>query len=329
MPADALPLISFVVPVRNDATRLRRCLASIRRLHYPADRIEIVVADNGSVDGSPDVGRQAEAVVLSLPGARVAHLRNRGAQAARGAVIAFVDADHEIAAGWAECAVATLRGDNVAAVGAQYRAPADGTWVQRHYDRLRRHLPGVRETDWLASGNIALWRQAFDSLGGFDARLETCEDVDLCHRLRASGARLMSDSRLESTHFGDPRTLRELFAGELWRGRDNVRVSLRRPLAWRSVVSLGLALVRLLLLAALAIGVLTAGAGGLWVAAVAALALLALTGAQAARMLRHHPVTAADLVQASAVALVYGTSRALALVVQGTHQARQGRASAR
>jgi glycosyltransferase involved in cell wall biosynthesis len=325
MPPDALPLISFVVPVRNDATRLRRCLASIRHLRYPSHRIEIVVADNGSVDDSAAVARQAEAVVLDLPGVRVAHLRNSGAQAARGTIIAFVDADHEIDEGWAESAVDTLRGDHVAAVGAQYRAPPDGTWVQRHYDRLRRHPPGVGETDWLSSGNIALWRQAFDSLGGFDARLETCEDVDLCHRLRASGARLMSDSRLKSTHFGDPRTLRELFLGELWRGRNNVRVSLRRPLVWRSLVSLGLALFQLLLLLAIAIGALTGSRSGLQIASAAGLAVLALTAMQAARMLRHHSLTAVDLVQAPAVALVYSTARALALVVRGTHQARQGR----
>ena len=47
----------------------------------------------------------------------------------------------------------------------------------------------------------------------------------------ASGLRVVSDARMESVHHGDPSTLTELFIGELWRGRDNLRVSFRKPLS--------------------------------------------------------------------------------------------------
>src|SRR5215212_9084481 len=95
-----LPVVSFIVPVRNDAERLERCLASIRRADYPHDRLELVVADNGSTDGSDRVAREAGALVLSLPRLRVAEMRNRAVAASRGDVIAFVDADHEIDPVW-------------------------------------------------------------------------------------------------------------------------------------------------------------------------------------------------------------------------------------
>ena len=80
------------------------------------------------------------------------------------------------------------------------------------------------------SGNLAVKRTAFQAIGGFDAALEACEDVDFCQRLRRAGWRLVGDERLESVHLGDPPTLAALFRAERWRGRDNLRVSLRGPL---------------------------------------------------------------------------------------------------
>ena len=46
------PLVSFVIPVRNDASRLRRCLATVMANDYPRDLMEVLVVDNGSTDGS-------------------------------------------------------------------------------------------------------------------------------------------------------------------------------------------------------------------------------------------------------------------------------------
>ncbi len=325
MPDEPHTSISFIVPVRNDAARLRRCLMSIRRqVGHPADRLEIIVADNGSTDGSDAVGLEAGAKVLRLPDLRVAALRNRAVEAARGDVIAFVDADHEIDEAWVASAIDTLRGPAVAAAGAPYDGPPDSTWVQRQYDRLRRRQAGVGETDWIGSGNIALWRHAFMDAGGFDTRLETCEDVDLCQRLRARGARVMSDARMRSTHFGDPATLRELFRGELWRGRDNLRVSLRPPLAVRNLVGVGVTMLELLLVACALVGAVTIAAGGWVYLLVGITGIAALTALQSIRMLRNRTIRAADLVQTPLVAGVYGIARALALVFRMPHQFRQG-----
>jgi glycosyltransferase involved in cell wall biosynthesis len=58
------PLVSFVVPVRNDVLRLQRCLNSIVRNDYPRDLIEIVVVDNESTDGSAAAARSYGAIVI-------------------------------------------------------------------------------------------------------------------------------------------------------------------------------------------------------------------------------------------------------------------------
>src|SRR5262249_52970008 len=155
---------------------------------------------------------------------------------------------------------------------------------QRAYDRFRLHRRGIHEVDWLGSGNLAVRRDAFLRVGGFDTSLETCEDVDLCNRLRAAGYRLVSDDRMRSIHFGDPSTLGELFRGELWRGRDNVRTTIRGPLTLRSLPSLAVPVANLLLLTIGLIGASAApwlGPGALlWAAGGIAF----LSACQSARM---------------------------------------------
>lgn len=319
------PVISFVVPVRNDAESLARCLASIRSSARSL-RHEIIVADNGSTDDSLATARAAGAIVLDVPGRPVSAVRNAAADTARGDLVAFIDADHEIDPGWAAAAVSLFEDPSVAAAGAQYHAPPQGTWVQRMYDRLRRHRPGTRDVDWLPSGNLAVRRSIFKAMGGFDTTLETCEDVDFCLRLITRGGRLVASDRLRSVHAGDPKTLKALFLGELWRGRDNLRVSLRGPVTVRSLTSLMLPVLNLCALLSVAGGLLLAFRGGLPVAAAGSAVLAASIALRSAALLStttRNLLSPVLVSQAAAVAFVYDAARAIALVAGGGHEARR------
>ena len=77
-PAPESPSVSFIVPVRNDEVRLRKCLQSLEANRSSGVDVEIIVVDNGSTDGSRAVARAAGAHVLECPGLRVSELRNRG-----------------------------------------------------------------------------------------------------------------------------------------------------------------------------------------------------------------------------------------------------------
>jgi GT2 family glycosyltransferase len=322
--APATPLVSFVIPVRNDAQRLSRCLKSIKASRYPAHRIEIIVVDNGSRDGSDAVARNLGARVISLPGLRVSELRNKGAQVASGAIIAFVDADHEINQAWVRSAVDTFALERVGASGAQYVVPQDVTWVQRMYDGFRDRVPGRRPVEWLASGNLAVSREAFTRAHGFDTSLETCEDVDLCQRLRRIGYRVMSDSRLKSVHFGDPATLWALFCGELWRGRDNFRASLRGPITVRGLPSVVIPAIDLTMLLLGLIALIAAPTAGLLVAAVAVAVIGGFAALRAGRLAMHLKTRSlGELAQAFAVASVYDLARALAPVSRAGYAVRR------
>lgn len=317
--------ISFVVPVRNDAGRLRRCLASITANGRPSEEIEIIVVDNGSTDASVAVARDAGARVLSRPQVGVAQLRNDGSAAACGGLIAFVDADHEVDHRWIEAAKQLFNEPGISAAGAPYDAPADANWVQRAYDGLRQHPSKTRcDVDWLPSGNLIVRKGAFEAVGGFDTGLQTCEDVDFCRRLRASGRRIVSDVRLRSVHLGDPTSLAGVFMGELWRGRDNLKASLRHPISYREVPSLVIPALDLLLLAAGVLALVTGSRTGLVVCGLALAGFASFAAIRTCVMVnRIAKANALDWVCAFAVAVVYDAARALALVAQPGHSVRR------
>src|SRR5688500_9102521 len=130
------PTLSFVIPVRDDAERLAQCLQSIRSSAGADDRIEVVVADNGSTDDSAAVAVAHGARVITLPDRPVSALRNAAAEISRGDILAFVDADHRISSDWVATAIAVLQDPQIGAVGAPCHAPEDGSWVQITYDKL-------------------------------------------------------------------------------------------------------------------------------------------------------------------------------------------------
>jgi GT2 family glycosyltransferase len=315
------PLVSFVIPVRNDVLRLQRCLTSVVKNDYPRALIELIVVDNDSTDGSAAAARSYGAMTIKSPGDSVATHRNRGARAALGSIIAFADSDHEIDRNWIESAVEVLCDPMVAATGSPYLPQPQPNWVQRHYDGLRSRPVRREEVSWLGSGNIAVKRSAFERVGGFDESLTACEDVDFCNRLRLAGYQVVADPNLRSIHFGDPKTLKALFFGELWRGRDNLRVTFAGPRTFRHWRS---ALVPIADLVCLAAGIVSLGTGnpaiavGWWLlplvpAAVRAAAILR-------RQLKKGVVAAA---QAMAVAVVFDLARALAILARGSHRARR------
>jgi Glycosyl transferase family 2 len=324
------PWISVIVPARNAASTLAACLTSIRDASAATGAIELVVADNGSTDQTAAVAAAAGATVLSLPGLRVSAVRNQAARLAQAPLLAFIDADHVLGRDWFTVARRLLAEPRIAAIGAEYEAPRDGTWVQRAYDRLRQRRSGTADVTWLPSGNLAIRADVFKEIGGFDETLETCEDVDLCRRLTVAAGRLVADEALASVHYGDPRTLGAVFTGEMWRGRDNLRVTFRPPMNLRSTLSAlqPLVTVALLVVAMLLMLVDWRHAPQFALAAGAFLLLASLprTAQMAARGPdRSLPVLAQCLV----VAIAFDLGRAAAIVLRATHATRATVAEAR
>ena len=231
-----LPNLSIVVPVRNDAKRLGTCLNSIRSY---APSVKVYVIDNGSTDGSGEMAGELGATVIRCPGLRVGALRNRGCEKSSSDFIAFVDSDHEVTSDWLEKGLEILLQDeSIVAAGSHYLAPPDGTWVQTTWAIHRLRGPKRGDVDWLGAGNLFVRRDAFEKVGGFREDLIAAEDVDLCHRLRQLGGRIVCDKRIRNIHHGEPKTLIAFLRKEYWRGSSGVKAWISQGFPLRDLPSL-------------------------------------------------------------------------------------------
>lgn len=111
------PTVSVVIPVKDDADELRECLRALALQSWPPD--EIVVVDNGSGDGSALVAAEEGARVVRHVGGGIPAASAAGYDAARGEIIARVDADCRPDARWIEHVVRALdeRPDAAAVTG--------------------------------------------------------------------------------------------------------------------------------------------------------------------------------------------------------------------
>jgi glycosyltransferase involved in cell wall biosynthesis len=183
----AAPSVSVVIPVLDGAATIAATLTGL--LHQaarPADT-EILVIDNGSRDATRAIVARFPVRLLTERTPGPAAARNRGLDAARGAIVAHLDADTlptrrwlaEIAAPFADPAVMQVAGRMIG-----YRP---STPAERYYARcfLDRDAENTRAEGFpfAASGNMAVRRDAMLAVGGWDERFRVAQDVDLSFRL--------------------------------------------------------------------------------------------------------------------------------------------------
>ena len=237
----AKPQISFIIPVLNGERDIKRCLLSLRNMNLPKENYEVFVVDNGSTDGTQQIVRDLGVNLQVVPSVTVAALRNHGAIAARGDYLAFVDADVEVMPCWPQGALAAFEKESVVAAGCFPRAPRPATWVQQtweiHQCGNENHRSG-RLVSWLPSMNLLVRRDAFLAIGGFDERLMTAEDSDLCYRLGQHG-RILCEPAMEAIHSGEAADLQIFWRKEVWRGMDNLKGVIGHGVRWDEVPSIG------------------------------------------------------------------------------------------
>ncbi len=173
------PGISVVVPVLNEA---RRIVPLVER--FVSDpRVEIIVADGGSTDGTPDLAGRAGARVVSGPRGRGAQ-QNAGARCARGGILLFLHVDTQLPPGALEAVMRAARPPDVA--GGGFRFALDRA---SHGLRLVEALTNLRTRLSRAPyGDQALFVKAdvFRKMRGF-RELAIMEDLDFVRRMKRHG----------------------------------------------------------------------------------------------------------------------------------------------
>jgi len=212
--------ISIIIPVKNEAHNLSMCLQSIRDSMIPQTALEILVIDNGSTDDTVSIAKNHGAVVHIVPNVTVAELRNFGAERAEGEILAFIDADCTVEPSWVESLTPYISDDSIKVFGSPPGIPTSSSWVQSSWYQIRRKDSSERpvvNVDWLESMNFFVRQDAFKAVGGFDVSLVTCEDYDLCMRLKEFGD-IVCDSRIKAIHHGEAKTVHRFYQKERWRG---------------------------------------------------------------------------------------------------------------
>lgn len=265
-------MVSILIPLRHDAGYLSRGLAAC----FAAGEVEVLVLPDAEIAGLDPRARQVPTGSVG-PAAK----RNRGAQLARGTILAFLDDDTRPLPGWLEAALPHFEDPAVAAVGGPAITPKEDPFWARVSGAVyeswmvagrecRRYRPGrPSDVDDWPSCNLLVRRSAFDAVGGFGTNFWPGEDTEFCLALVKRGWKIRYEPRAVIEHHRRP-SLRKHFAQIANYGRHRgyfakrfPETSLRAQYFAPSALLVGI----LLLLAAILLGIPWAAAASALLAA--------------------------------------------------------------
>jgi len=237
------PIVSVIVPARNEEHFLGRCLDSIFAQTYPPERIEVIVVENGSTDATRQVVAACAAAcnrirLVISDAVNQAAAMNVGILAACGEVIARVDGHSYLDREYVSHAVAALaRNPAAAGVGGPF-LPAGETLLEHVTGLARSSRVGVgggygadrEEVEHLVrSVQCGTYRRdALLAVGGFDVAMAYGEDEELNWRLLRSGREIVLVPALRQ-HYRPRASLRAL-AHQYWHyGQARIRVVTKHP----------------------------------------------------------------------------------------------------
>ncbi len=223
--------LSVLIPCLNAEATLGAQLEALSVQQWE-DEWEVVVADNGSRDGSRAVVQEWQ---RRMPNLRLvdasdrrgqAHARNCAAAAARGDGLLYCDADDVVATGWVAAMGRALGEHDFVASRYDYEL-LNPPWVQRnHMNPQRDGLPVYDYPPFLphaGGGGLGVRRAAHLEVGGFDESLPALEDTDYCWRIQLAGhpLRFVPDAVVNVRHRRD---LGGIFRQGMSYGKHNVLI---------------------------------------------------------------------------------------------------------
>ena len=193
------PLVSFVVPAYNEEVLIASCLAAIQaEISRTRCDAEIIVVNNNSADGTRRIASSVPGVIIiDEPHRGLVQARRAGCLAARGKLIANIDADTILTEGWLRTALREFeRNPKLVALSGpfiHYDLPKSAQFAAAVFFRiafitylLMRFV--VRAGSMMQGGNFILSKSALDAAGGFNPDFRFYgEDTELARRLSKVG----------------------------------------------------------------------------------------------------------------------------------------------
>lgn len=230
------PLVSIVIPVKNEELNILRCLDSLAQNEtlFP---YEILVINNNSDDSTVEVLKKLKVTVYDQPVPGIGNTRQFGMEKARGRYILTADADCLYHKNWVNVMVSTLQKDSVVCVTGRYSFLGDekvSRFILQIYESFRSIIIRVRQrkhpylNTW--GGNMGYLREPALKVK-YDTRLIRGEDGRLCFDLMSYGKVVLNNE--EAAHVWTNHDTIVTEGGTLFKGiKDNIQRELFRFLEY-------------------------------------------------------------------------------------------------
>lgn len=237
------PTVSVIMPIRNEGAFITRSLGAVLDQDYPAELVQVLVADGMSDDGTREAvaelarAHPARAVELvDNPGRIVPTGFNAALLRARGEVVVRVDGHTVIAPDYVSQCVAALTASGADNVGGRMDAEGSGP-VAEAIALATSSRFGVGDSQfhyavgehWVDTVYLGAWpREVFARVGPFDPEMVRNQDDEFNYRLRSAGGRILLTDRIRSRYYSRA-SLRTLFRQYRQYGLWKVRVLQKHP----------------------------------------------------------------------------------------------------
>ncbi|MCH9647220.1 MAG: glycosyltransferase family 2 protein [Deltaproteobacteria bacterium] len=278
--ASPRPLVSIVMPVRNEEAYIERSLGSVLAQTYPLERMEIWIADGGSTDKTRELatalGKGAPVFLIDNPRGIVSTGLNAMLEKYQGDILLRVDGHCEIAPDYVERCVHYLQTRQIAGVGGPIETVGEDFLSQSIAVAMSSRF-GVGDSTFRTGGSEptladtiafpAYHRSVLEQAGPFDEELVRNQDDEFNYRLRKAGHSLLLAPDLSSRYYSRA-SLRSLWSQYRQYGFWKVRVLQKHPrqMRWRQFVP-PVFVLALLLSLALALTPTPLRPAGRWLAA--------------------------------------------------------------
>lgn len=205
------PTISIIVPVRNSARTIRDLLDSLMKLEYDRDRLEIVVVDGNSTDGTRKIVEEYPVMLIDEEGRGLNAARNTGIKWSSGEVIAYTDGDCIVSPDWAKSLAKNFRDPSVSFVGGLVKGYDTDDFLSIYMDETffqvkpgfnwRRETTDIFLLEFPAGCNMAFRRVVLEKIDYFDERIEYgFDDLYPVEKLGSRGFRIVLDPDVTVLH---------------------------------------------------------------------------------------------------------------------------------
>jgi len=191
--------ISFVIPAYNEEAYIGECLQSIiEEIYMTLSDAEIIVVNNGSTDRTAEIARQYHGVLIVDEKKKgIVKARHAGYRAAKGDLIANIDADNILPSGWLEKVLREFsRNDHLVALSGPlvyydlpwlFRFQVKAFYGLGYLSYLINHYI-LKKGGMLQGGNFVVRTWTLDRIGGFDTTIDFYgEDTDIARRIQGLG----------------------------------------------------------------------------------------------------------------------------------------------